>query len=107
MTIVMEDDVTGEKIDACEIARQACDCNECGGGVGVRKDGDCLHDVIEEAIRAAVDDAIRTKARTPEWWATYNAAVTGLMTARVLTIYTSHADAAAQADYAHHGKGTD
>ncbi len=47
-------------------------------------------------------------ARTPEWWATYNAAITGYLSAMVPDDDVRsilHNDAVALADYAHHGKG--
>lgn len=68
-----------EETEASEMARMTCDCNECGGLDADRKGGDCLRESIADAITDSIADAIKTKPRTPEWWATYNAAVTGLL----------------------------
>lgn len=67
-------------IDHDEDARMICVCRECGhDSPRERPDVDCLRAEISEALADAAKEAIETQPRTPEWCATYNAAVTGLL----------------------------
>lgn len=73
-----------------EEARTICDCSDCGGKMSQRPGPDCLRHVISEALIVAAEDAIDGQPRTPEWRATYNAAITGMMAEGDITIPTCH-----------------
>ncbi len=61
-------------------ARGICNCRKCGGySPRERLDLECLRADITEALTDAAEAAIDGQPRTPEWRATYNAALTGLL----------------------------